>query len=371
MRLLTVLTLASMGAALPAASALADTIRVDADASIQAAVDAAASGDTIVIARGTFTGSVTVSGKTDLTIIAHHATLDASGDAQAALTIENSTNVKVQGLTIDAGAGGGVDITGSSGVRLMRNTIQGGAGAGITADASADLRIEHNTIAQTGGAAISVDLGLAAQGDVRIFANRTTDCGGSAAIVVDGGADTTANVTVKANRLALCGGDGIGVSLDATANGALVLANRVLGCGGDGINVDGGADGRVTGNVVMNTGDDGIEVAATGTLVARNRISLCADDALVISAESATVSGNRVDGAAGDGVEVDGTGNTVSGNHIEGAAEAGVQLDVTASGNVVSHNTCDDGGDTAVDDQSVLGANVLVNGGVKLLPAKR
>src|SRR4030095_8512566 len=94
-------------------------------ATIQEAVDAAGDGDTIVVENGTYVEQVPVDAFTDLTIVAADGatviiqapadlveTARSSSDREihAVLTVENSTNVVVEGIQIDgAGRGNTVD----------------------------------------------------------------------------------------------------------------------------------------------------------------------------------------------------------------------------------------------------------------------
>lgn len=233
----------------------ADTVEVEANGSIQAAVDAAVSGDTILIRRGTYSENVTLSGRTDLTIVARGATLRSADGADAALTIERCDGIRVMGLRIDAGSGGGVDVVDSDDVTISRNRITVDAGVGIEAHGCTRLRIARNVLATTGASAIDVEADAGSRGaGAVIVRNRVVRSGGDG-IVVSGVA-----ALVRRNRVTHCGDDGI----VAAAVGVHVVANVVVGTGDDGIVVD-GSEGAVRANVVRQAA--GLAIAIDGTAI--------------------------------------------------------------------------------------------------------
>ena len=92
-------------------------------ATIQAAIDAAANGDTIVIADGTYTEQLSVNGRANLTIRAENAggvtvlspdVLAHNGDSshyggldvRAVIAVNDSTNINIQGLIVDGSFSG-------------------------------------------------------------------------------------------------------------------------------------------------------------------------------------------------------------------------------------------------------------------------
>ena len=110
--------------------------------SIQAAVNAAHSGDTIVLAAGTYTEQVLVNGLSNLTIMAAdgaNVTIKAPSDVSQILTsssgravnsvvaVENGSNVVLQNVTVDgAGAGNSVDGSNANFIGVYYRNASGG-----------------------------------------------------------------------------------------------------------------------------------------------------------------------------------------------------------------------------------------------------
>lgn len=259
--------LGTVAAASFAGPVRADTIRVEANGSIQAAVDAAASGDTIVIPRGTYRENVKLSGRSDLRIVARGATLHGADGADAAFLIEGCRDIRVSGLRIEAESGGGVEIRDSDDVTIARNRIAVGAGAAIEADGCARLRVARNVLATSGACAIHVE--------------------------ADAGTDGSGAVIVR-NRVVRSGGDGIFV----TGGAALVRGNRVTHCGDDGV-VVAAVGATITANIVVGTGGDGILVEGTDNSVSANVVRRATATAIRIEGSSISVFANRPDAASG------------------------------------------------------------------------
>jgi parallel beta-helix repeat protein len=79
-----------------------DVLHVPRDfATIQDAVDAAAPGDTIQIARGTFTENVLIDGKSDLRIFGRKTLLDGDGIG-IGFYVVNSDHIRIQGFAVQA-----------------------------------------------------------------------------------------------------------------------------------------------------------------------------------------------------------------------------------------------------------------------------
>ena len=138
-----------------ASSAAAMTTLVDCGNGddLQAAIDAAGSGDTLEI-QGTCTGNFTITGK-DLTLVGvgPHPTLSGGGSGRPLTT--GSTTTMLSGLTLidgneTAGGGGGLLVGGLGDVTLESCTINNNAtsfyGGGIFAVAGGHVTVKNSTI---------------------------------------------------------------------------------------------------------------------------------------------------------------------------------------------------------------------------------
>lgn len=300
--------------------------------SVQAAIDAAPGGDTIIVEAGSYDGPLTA-GK-NLTLRgagAARTTLRAGAGGGPVLTVDPGVTVTVTGVTISGGsgpAGGGIRnergaaltikdsaishnsaselgggifngpgatlaITDSS---LTGNTaIYGGAirnetGATLTIKDSA---ISGNTAAGTGGGVYN--LGHAALADSSMADNTAAYGGG--AIVNPGGSVSLASTTINGNRSLYAGAGGIGNNgimaiADSTVSdnhalsdgggifnnpaGALTLSNTVVA--GNSADSDGGGiynrghatltDSRVSDNSALS--DGGGIYLASGAITLQN-----------------------------------------------------------------------------------------------------
>jgi serralysin len=110
-------------------------------ATIQAAVNAAQNGDTILIAQGTYTEQVIVNGFTDLTIVAvdgaevivrapnnvsQTATKSTGQGVEAIFTVTNSTNVTIDNLNIDGHGVGNTVTPGNDFIGIFYRNASGG-----------------------------------------------------------------------------------------------------------------------------------------------------------------------------------------------------------------------------------------------------
>ena len=125
---------------------------------IQAAIDAATDGDTIVVAVGTYSGfalrdmsNVTISGVSGVVI-------------EGSIVISSSSGCTLEGLQVTVADGDGIIVAGChSGLTLSGLTITGCEGAGIvihpapsTCEGTAGISIVGSTVSNNGGNGITV-----------------------------------------------------------------------------------------------------------------------------------------------------------------------------------------------------------------------
>jgi polygalacturonase len=133
-------TLSNLLLALPPANDL----KVPADfGTIQAAVNAAQTNDTITISKGDYSEAVVVDGKTNLTIVGKgKARFVGNFPGSAYLTFTNCTNLSVAGLTFADGNADGVRVFTSTNVTLSKLTILNLSTRGIVLDGCTNVNIE-------------------------------------------------------------------------------------------------------------------------------------------------------------------------------------------------------------------------------------
>ena len=219
-------------------------------ATIQAAVDAAVAGDTIMIAAGVYSGNVIVNKQ--LTILGAHAGVDAS-DASRDLAggVGEST---LSGLLQIGGAGVGVVI---DGMRILNGAKTGATGSdtpGIFVQSS-DVLVTHSVFFRDGVVDGDQSRGImTSSGANGLVVTDNVMTGWHTGVYVNGG-QTTEGVTVTDN---IFEGNLVGLSMDAFPGGQPItvtdnhfIANLLEGVGiGSGA---GGASWSVSSTVSGNT----------------------------------------------------------------------------------------------------------------------
>jgi hypothetical protein len=130
-----------------AALASGRTIRVPGDQpTIAAALAAAAPGDTVRLAPGTYAESIAL--KDGVRIAGGPSTIDAAGFAHGITGDASVRSARISGLTVQGAQAQGIYLNGSAGVRIESSTVRGSGAQGLLATDSTvsieDCRVLDN-----------------------------------------------------------------------------------------------------------------------------------------------------------------------------------------------------------------------------------
>jgi hypothetical protein len=375
-------------AALLSVPAAAETLRVPQDhPTIQAAVDAAVDGDTILISAGTYAEEVQVAGKTGLILKAKgKVVLDPAGVQSNGVRLQGAPDTQLIGLRVTGGLTAAIEADDCPGLQLVRCRSEGSfnrgldvetcdgalldrchitdpvgraiwvhasdavsvrrcrverAGEGLRAETGAGLLIERNVLRDVTIGTLRLGVGLGEAVDDSLILRNTIDVASDNGILHFG-----AGNQFERNVVRDVIGDGFQLGFGDGNSGNTLRRNRVLRATGTGIR-GGGALTVLEDNRLVDVGNDGINIQGDGLMATRNRIIRPGADGVVCVSPGATVSHNKVvgPGAIGVLVELGTDGSTIEHNRVTAPGEDGVQVlgnDSTYTGNVVT-GAVDDG----------------------------
>jgi len=297
---------AAMGAAVEARSAV---IRVPQDVpGIQAAMDAAASGDTVLVSPGTYNGGLVLSGKT-LTLASlyitshnlHHITQTTIDGGAPILTIQASVGptTTIQGLTFRNGDyqivnharrvnilddrfidGSGDQLSFENAGGLVRDCVFDNAGDdGIDSDNASDPTVENCTITNAGDDGIELRLHSYTGPTLAIVfrSNTISGCSEDGIQLIDYAGASSRTFTIEGNVLAQNADAGLGCMPDGNssenlAGAPLVEPVRVIGntFSGNPCGLTGGDNMLVMNNIFVGATQIGAKRVAGSSLVTYN-----------------------------------------------------------------------------------------------------
>lgn len=382
-------SLACAALLLVAAPLRAGTIKVPKDHdTIQAAVNAAALGDTVAVSKGVYRENVTVG--TQITLKGSGAIIDGSyaGDC---LTI-STAGVTVTGFTLRSG--GGSPVTGgllveNLGATLSKLTISGCEAYGIRMLLPGT--IQSCRIEACPGTGILVELPPPDPSVITaIEKNTVTGCGVGMLLL-------SGPYRVAGNTVELCNAKGIEVNLEAGVLPSEISKNKCIDNQGTGLTVaslltdttaaveKNTCTGNSTGlhlqgqNLVAtsNTCNDnvraGILLEAGACTVEKNKVQGNGQVGIVLQGGTANdLIGNTVQGNGGDGIDVGSTSSTLESNTIKDNAGDGIEIGAVAGNNLVKNtlqNNDHDGIDNSGSETVITGNKVKGSGGMAIAGA--
>ncbi len=307
-RLPSVLALAATALLLgPAAAAPGGTrVTVRAGDDLQAALDAAPDGATVVIRKGTY-GPVTLTDRSDLDIRGQGKVILDGSTASNCILLTGCTRVSVRKLELRDSQASALLGVGCDVVTVTRCVVRNAGDEGIEFADSMRIAVDRNRIDGTADDGIAVsDSSGEPTNDSSITRNRI-------AHVPDGGIDVHGDDNVISRNLVV----------DSQENGILIASgarnrverNRILRITGVGIDVRGDV-GTLSRNTVKSVTGNGIDVAAGTHTITRNKVKSAGDVGLRVATDGNEVTYNRI--AKSGGVDLQdvsgGSANDFGGN---------------------------------------------------------
>ena len=360
-----------------APAAFADTLAVPQDfATIQAAVDAAVTGDTILISSGTYPGTVTLDGDSGLTLRAKGSvTIDATGLASG-LVLLLCTDIRIERLRVLGGTSAGIFADQCPGLVLDGCRVSGTTGRGFDideCDGAQLLRCRVKNVTSTGARLVNCadavlsrwriagatdGLMLNVCDNALVEHCRLEDLTGQGLSLNSFFPGEVTNSIVTRNRIVGAQGGGIGLRGD----GNLLERNLVLDGVGDGIELASGEqnDGNsLLCNRILRMDGMGLRASGTDNVLERNRGVDCTLDGINLQNGAYQVLLNRLVRPGDEGIEVNTPGCTLEENRVVEPGEDGLLLHALADGTTCLANQvtragmngvsieCDDGTFTA------------------------
>ncbi|MFC2013102.1 NosD domain-containing protein [Chloroflexota bacterium] len=312
---------------IPGQLVMAATITVDDDgpadfSTIQAAIDAAADGDTISIMPGTYQEWLTISKPLTLQGYDKNTTiLQASSTSSLNGIYVNVThNVNISGFTI-VGYRSGVCLRDTSDANITDNIFQDNTGSLATAYNGVEFVSGVTDSIISGNRFTGNEYGIILRNgsDNNIIDGNTLTYNEQTAIYLNySSGNQIINNTAEYNKN--------GVHLDHNANNNTVENNDLSNNNVHGFRIDIASYNSITGNTMENNGFNGIY--------------------FLVSAHNNTITGNDIIGNTKKGVVINtnSENNTIIGNNISGNGQTGIELYQNVTNTEIYYNTIEDNG---------------------------
>ena len=292
-------------------------------ASIQAAVDAASVGDTIVVQSGTYYENVNVNKQLNLTGV---GSPEVHGMGMGAITL-SANGCILQGFVACNGQNG-IWVK-SSGNTISGSTATGNFRDGIIIEFSNSNTISGNTATGNKNDGFYLDCSY----DNTISGNTATGNSQKGIHLIVSGGNTLSDNTATGNK-------NDGFYLDSSY-GNTISGNTATGNSQKGIHLMGSNDNTLSGNTVTGNSQKGIHLMGSNdnTLSGNTVTGNSGDGICLDSSSDSTISGNTANRNSGHGIILESSNhNTISGNFATSNSENGIYL-MRSLLNTLSSNT--------------------------------
>ncbi len=292
---------------------------------IQDAIDAFSSGDTINVAPGTYAGFTVPNTKAGITILGAQANVDAAGSTDRGIPGDGDESLITGLVKITA------DYVTLNGFKMTSSYVEVGYTHAYNVNIS--YNIFENVTAPWG----AIHLHGINQADRGYIGYNTISGAVGYGIYTVGNDD----VTIEYNQiLNLTYPEKYGIAIDCCGyigTGIVVRNNTIINSDGNGIDYWAGAGGVITDNAITNCNYEAILTDRQAT-ISGNHISGGNSYGIRLwwGADGSTVSGNSISNTAYEGIQSD-VPVTITNNDVSGAS-TGIQLSTHASGSVIEYN---------------------------------
>jgi nitrous oxidase accessory protein len=277
------LSFAASGAFVESASAATVTVKKGDD--LQAAIDGAMNGDTIVVKAGTY-GAVSLTGRTDLTIKGRGKVIVNGAAAQNCLALTNCQNITITGVTFQDSLASAVLGISCEHVTLRGCTVLNAGHDGVDFSRCRFMTLEHNTVDTTQDDGISVSDGSGDQSSQCVITKNRISHVPVAGIEINGNDDVVSKNQIRDSKL-----NGV---LVASGGRSIVEKNKIQNIDGVGIAVHGFGAGAVRGNIVLKPTKDGIDVETELTSVTENVLTKAGQAGIQADVGNNEITKNRI-----------------------------------------------------------------------------
>jgi hypothetical protein len=326
-------------------------------ATIQAAIDASFAGDIIRVAPGTYSQSLTFANRPDRAVVGIGKVILDAPAAIDAITITNSSYVRLENLRIRGGTDDGIEVDAlSESVKLRKLVIEACGDDGIVSAGDAGW-IENVTVRDCD------DAGVFVSGDAVYLANVAVKQVGGRGIIVAG-----ARNIVTRSKVDTSGADGIVVLGSESMN--LVSECDTRSCDGHSLWIAAAtSDNLVRDSRARDSASTGLKAQGLGSVVIGNKVrdatSIgidCAGPAIAVANEV-----KNTKGGAAYQIESTSDAGIHASNKLSKSAVDGVLIGATATGNLIARNTSK-GAKAGFDiNDASSGQNALLGNSVKKL----